>query len=97
MTLRMGLNENLFTSQNLDLDPDNPCSDPINSIYVDDVNTGTLIKDEKARECSLPNHIIMPFCQFIDGLNIDKYEKLTVEAVLICCLFWFNKKYVKEY
>ena len=32
----------------------------------------------------------MPFCYFIDGLNIDKYGKLTVEAVLTCCL-WFNR------
>ena len=33
----------------------------------------------------------MPFCHFIDGLSIDKYGKLTVEAVLTCCL-WFNRK-----
>ena len=33
----------------------------------------------------------MPFCHFIDGLSVDKYGKLTVEAVLTCCL-WFNRK-----
>ena len=33
----------------------------------------------------------MSFCHFIDGLSIDKYGKLTVEAVLTCCL-WFNRK-----
>ena len=33
----------------------------------------------------------MPFCHFIDGLNVDKYSKLTVEAVTTCCL-WFNQK-----
>ena len=33
----------------------------------------------------------MPFCHFIDGLAIDKYGKLTVEAVMTCCL-WFNRK-----
>ena len=33
----------------------------------------------------------MPFTHFIDGLKIDKYGKLSVEAVLTCCL-WFNQK-----
>ena len=33
----------------------------------------------------------MPFCHFIDGLSVDKYGKLSVEAVLTCCL-WFNRK-----
>ena len=28
---------------------------------------------------------------FIDGLSIDKYGKLSVEAVLSCCL-WYNRK-----
>ena len=42
-------------------------------------------------ECSLKNHILMPFCHFIDGLSVDKYGKLSVEAVLTCCL-WFNRK-----
>ena len=32
----------------------------------------------------------MPFCHFI-GLSVDKYGKLSVEAVLSCCL-WFNRK-----
>ena len=33
----------------------------------------------------------MPFCHFIDGLSVDKYGKLSVEAVMSCCL-WFNRK-----
>ena len=37
------------------------------------------------------NQILIPFCHFIDGLNVDKYSKLIVEAVLTCCL-WFNRK-----
>ena len=49
------------------------------------------MKSAISKECSLPNHILMPFCHFIDGLKVDKYGKLTVEAVLTCCL-WFNKK-----
>jgi hypothetical protein len=33
----------------------------------------------------------MPFAHFIDGLNCDKFGKLTVEAVLTTCL-WFKQK-----
>ena len=49
------------------------------------------MKNAIEKKCTLPNHILMPFCHFIDGFNIDKYRKLTVEAVLTCCL-WFNRK-----
>ena len=42
-------------------------------------------------ECSLPNHILIPFCHFIDGLSVNKYGKLSVGAVVACCL-WFNRK-----
>ena len=42
-------------------------------------------------KCTLPNHILIPFCPFIDGLSVDKYGKLTVEAVLTFCLR-FNRK-----
>ena len=64
-------------------------SSPIESDYVGEVNSGTWMKNTIEKECTLPTHILMPFCYFIDGLNIDKYGKLTVEAVLTCCL-WFN-------
>ncbi len=30
------------------------------------------------------------FGHLIDGLKVDKYGKLTVEAVMSCCL-WFNR------
>ena len=69
----------------------NPWSGPPESEYVGEVNTGTWMKEAIARECSLDNHILMPFCHFIDGLNIKKYNKLTVEALLTYCL-WFNIK-----
>ena len=42
-------------------------------------------------ELTLPNHILMPFFHFIDGLSVDKYGKLTANIVLICCL-WFNRR-----
>ena len=82
MVLRMVLNKSMFTPQNLLLNPDDPCSLPHVSSYVGEVNTGTWMKNAIEKECTLPNHILMPFCHFIDGLNIDKYGKLTVEAVL---------------
>ena len=91
MILRMVLNKSLFNPSNILLDPNNPCSPPSDSLYYGEVNSGTWMKSAIAKECSLPNHILMPFCHFIDGLKVDKYGKLTVEAVLTCCL-WFNKK-----
>ena len=45
----------------------------------------------KRNECKNKNQILMPFCHFINGLSVDKYGKLTVEAVMSCCL-WFNRK-----
>jgi len=90
MILRMVMNKSLFSPQNLLLDPDNPCSLPNDSLYVGEVNSGTWTKEAVAKECSQPNHILMPLFHFIDRLNIDKYGKLIVEAVLTCCL-WFNR------
>ena len=89
MVLRMVTNRSLFTPKNLFLSSKNPFSDPIESEYYSDVNSGTWFKEVKQRECTKSNHILMPFCFFIDGLNIEKYSKLTVEAVMTCCL-WFN-------
>ena len=91
MVLRMVLNKSLFSPPNLLLNPDDPFSSPIESDYVGEVNSGTWMTNAIEKECTLPTHILMPFCHFIDGLNIDKYGKLTVEAVLTCCL-WFNRK-----
>ena len=91
MILRMVSNRSLFNYKNLLLSPENPCADPPDSEYYSDVNTGTWFKEAKLKECTKPNHILMPFCHFIDGLNVDKYGKLTVEAVMSCCL-WFNRK-----
>ena len=87
----MVMNTSLFCPSNILLDPDNPCSPPPESIYYGEVNSGTWMKSAISKECSLPNHILMPFCHFIDGLKVDKYGELTIEAVLTCCL-WFNKK-----
>ena len=65
---------------------DNPFSDLPESVYYGDINTGTWFKEVKLHECSLPNHLSISFCS-IDGLNVDKYDKLNVETVLVCCLY----------
>ena len=89
--LRMVTNKNLFHPENLLLDPDNPFANPPDDGYYGEVNTGTWFQEAKKNVCTQPHHILMPFCHFIDGLSIDKYGKLSVEAVLSCCL-WFNRK-----
>ena len=37
------------------------------------------------------NHIIIVLCHFIDRLVVDKYGKLTADAILTCCP-WLNRK-----
>ena len=91
MILKMVSNRSLFIPDNLLLNPDDPCGDPLATEYYSDVNSGSWFKQAKTSECHSPNHILMPFCHFIDGLNVDKYGKLTVEAVMTCCL-WYNRK-----
>ena len=91
MILRMVTNKCLFRPDDLLLDSTNPCGDILDDGYYGDVNSRTWFAEAKLRECLLPNHILMPFCHFIDGLSIDKYGKLSVEAILTCCL-WYNRK-----
>ena len=89
--LKIVTNKSLFCPDNLLLDPKDPCKVPTESDHYGEVNTGSWWKEAIQNECKEPNHILMPFCHFIDGLKIDKYGKLSVEAVLSCCL-WFNRK-----
>ena len=87
----MVMNKSIFHPGNLLLDPTNACADPHDGEYYGDINSGTWLTDAKIKEFSIPNHTLMPFCHFIDGLSVDKYGKLSVEAVLTCCL-WLNRK-----
>ena len=80
MIIRMVTNKSLFYPNNILLDPKNLCSDPPDSPFLGDVNTGICFAQAKRNECTLPNHIIMLFFHFIDGLSVDK-----------CCL-WFKRK-----
>ena len=91
MILRMITNKALFHPDNLLIDPKNPFADPPESKFFGEVNTGTWFKEAKRNECRNPKEILMPFCHFIDGLAVDKYGKISVEAVMTCCL-WFNRK-----
>ena len=75
-------NKILLHPDNLLLDPKNPCCDTPDSALYSDVNTELWYLNEKKSECILPNHIIMLLYHFIDVISIDKYGKLTVEAVL---------------
>ena len=79
------MSKSLFSPTNVLLQPDNPSLLPNDSSYVGEANSGTRMKEAVAKQFYQPNHILMPFCYFINELNIDKYEKLTVEAVLTCC------------
>jgi hypothetical protein len=91
MVLRMVTNQALFNSENLLLNPNNIFAPPPESDYYSDVNSGTWWRQAMYNVCTEPDQLLMPFTFFIDGLNIDKYGKITVEAVLACCL-WFNRK-----
>ena len=85
-------NKSLFESQNILVDPKNSVFDPPYYQHYGEVNSGTWFKAAKEKEFTQPNPRCIPFYHFIDGLAVDKYGKLTAEAVLIYCL-WFNKKF----
>ena len=89
--LRIVTNKSLFTLKNLLLSPKYPFSDPPESAHYGKVNSGSWFKETKQKEYHLTNHILMPLYQFINGLSVDKYRKLTVEAAFRCCL-WINRK-----
>ena len=88
--LKILTNKSLFVPKNILLNPENPCGPPTESDFYGEVNTGTWHSDATTKLCTQPNQILMPFSFFIDGLKVDKYGKLTVEAVLGCCM-WFNR------
>ena len=91
MILRMVTNKLLFHAGNILLDPDRPCELPKDTTFYGDVNSGSWRKNTIAKECTDPQHIHTTCCRFINGLAVDKYGNINVEAVLTCCL-WFNRK-----
>ena len=90
MVLRMLTNTSLFRDENLVLDPNDIFAPPKESKYYRDIHDGSWWKEAIKNMCLENDQILMPFIYFIDGLKIDKFGKLTVEAVLQCCA-WFNR------
>ena len=93
MAIRMVTNTNLFKQENLVLNPDNIFGPPLTSDYLGDIHDGLWwIEAMRNFGCNGDNKkLLMPFIFFIDGLKLDKYGKLTAEAVLACCA-WFNRE-----
>lgn len=89
--LKLLTNPSFMNPEYLLLNPNDPCTKDFQSNYYGDLNSGSWHKDTVQSLCSKNNHLLMPFIFFIDGLKVDKYGKLTVEAVLSCCS-WFKRK-----
>ena len=77
--------KSIFASQNLLPNPKNPLSDPPEFWYCGEVNSGTWFKIVKEKERTQLNHILMSFC-CINRLTVGDYGKLTIDALLTCCL-----------
>ena len=81
MISKMVTNKTLFHPGNLLLDPKNPCTYITDDGCYGDDNTGTWYQTAKKHECTLHNHILMPFCHFFDELSVDKYGTLKLRLV----------------
>ncbi len=94
-------NNSLFTKDNILLDVNDPQAPPPERDCYSDVNSGSWhLSALRNEECGIDKEtgqrinnqkLLMPWTFFIDGLKTDKLGKITVEAVLACCL-WFNKR-----
>ena len=92
MAIRMVANTNLFRKENLVFNTKDPFAPPPPSMHYRDIHDGSWWIEAMRNLCSDdPIKMLMPFIFFIDGLKLDKYGKLTAEAVLACCA-WFNKE-----
>ena len=92
MAMRMVSNTNLFRKENLVIDTNNLFAPPAPSMYYRDIHDGSWWMEAMRNLCADdPIKMLMPFIFFIDGLKLDKYGKLTAEAVLACCA-WFNRE-----
>ena len=91
MVLRIVTNKSIFNRDNILLIPVNP--------YLIHQNISTMemsIQEHGSRilNVMIQHYPITFWCHFailLMVLSVDKYGKLTVEAVLTCCL-WFNRK-----
>ena len=82
-----------FIPKNLNIDPSNPNKQKrtADSLYYGEPNSGTWSDDRRRELGEASKKIYVPFTCFVDGLKVDKFGKLSIEAVLACCL-WYNRK-----
>ena len=88
----MVTNKGLFAPTNLLLSPKDPFVYLLELAHYGEINSSSWFKETRTKECHLPNHILMPYYNFIDSISVDKYGMLIFDAVLTCCL-WINMKY----
>lgn len=90
LILKVINDKSLFRAENILLNVNDPCSLPQLSNTISEANTGSWHKEAVEKECTNPKDVLMPWTFFIDGLKVDKFGKLTVEAVIGSCL-WYKK------
>ena len=90
LILRVVNNKSLFHKDNILLDVNDPFKVPNVGDTIGEVNSGSWHRMAVENECKKEKDLLMPWTFFIDGLKVDKFGKLTVEAVIGSCL-WFKK------
>ena len=76
-------NTSLMIDDNLLLDSSNPFRVSKPSNVLGDINTGWWYYSTAKKLCSSPRELLLPLLIFIDGSNIDKNGRLSVEPVTI--------------
>lgn len=90
LILKIVNNKSLFNKDNILLDINDPFKVPDVGDTIGEVNSGSWHRMAIEHECKKEKDLLMPWTFFIDGLKVDKFGKLTVEAVIGSCL-WFKK------
>ena len=90
LILKIVNNKSLFNKDNILLDITDPFKLPDDGGNLGEVNSGSWHKMAVEHECKRDRDLLMPWTFFIDGLKVDKFGKLTVEAVIGSCL-WFKR------
>ena len=92
LIMKVVTNRSLLKKEHVVLNVDNPFEVPADNCPLQEANSGSWHKNAVKNECREgTNDLLMPWTFFIDGLKVDKFGKLTVEAVIGSCL-WYNKE-----